>query len=683
MGKLRETITVVAVALATGGAVGCSTSFWQREPEEQTIPPDSASPDSRGFPGFGSGVTPPPPVRLSTLITAERTPPPISGGGLAVQPDGKLAAIADPDRDVVYLVDTDTLLVRSVTLAKGSEPGRVVLDGSGGAHVALRSSGAVVRIDIATAAVTAETKTCIQPRGVAYDAEHDAVLVACADGQLVSLSAAKHAELSRVFVAIDLRDVLVSKTGERWVSRYRSAELLRVNADGTIAGQTGPLPSQSIRFEVIETSERSGDSVSSGGPRNVVMSPALAWKTVSGPDGKPIMLHQQSQDDEVTISAAGGYGGGCATITQAGITMYDGRGKAGRSMGLGGAALAVDIAVSSNGRWLAVAKPGAYLRGEQPSIEVVQASLSTSVETDGGVAQPSGPSFPGTGPALDGGGFVPPPDLSPEQSCATGWGEGFDMQATGVAFDENDRLYVFSREPAQLRIYESQSGSSDNFPSFFEAQAVNLSVTSMRDTGHELFHTDVGTGLACASCHGEALDDGHVWNFKDIGPRRTQNMRGGLSKTLPLHWEGDLPTFDNLVDEVMTRRMGGFVVEHKYADALAKWLDKQPAMTLGGSDREASARGKKLFESPEVACATCHSGEMLTNNQTVDVGTGGKFQVPTLHGVALHGPFMHDGCAQTLTDRFDAPCGGGDKHGKTSQLSKAQIADLVAYLQSL
>ena len=35
-------------------------------------------------------------------------------------------------------------------------------------------------------------------------------------------------------------------------------------------------------------------------------------------------------------------------------------------------------------------------------------------------------------------------------------------------------------------------------------------------------------------------------------------MRGGFLSTLPLHWEGDLPTFKQLVDEVMTRRMGGF-----------------------------------------------------------------------------------------------------------------------------
>jgi mono/diheme cytochrome c family protein len=618
---------------------------------------------------------------LSTLITAEHTPPPISGGSLAVQPDGKLVVIADPDRDFVYLVEPDTLFVRTVTLATGSEPGRVVLDEHGGAHVALRSTGAVVRIDLRTAAVTAETKTCSLPRGVAYDAAKGAVWVACSDGQLISLSSADHKELSRSFVALDLRDVVVSKTGERWVSRYRSAELLRIDDDGTIARQTGPLVAKTTRFDFNQTASGPSGGKGSGGPREVEMSPTLAWKTVRGADGTPVMLHQQSQDDEVVISSSGGYGGGCATITQAGITQYDSEGNAGASVGLGGAALAVDIAVSHSGRWMAVAKPGAYLRGEQPSVEVLSASLSASIVTDAGISDSELPT--GKDPFADAGTFTPPPILSPGQTCATGWGEGFDMQATAVDFDDEDRLYVFSREPAQLRIYESQSGRSDTFPSFFETLAVNLNPTSVRDTGHELFHTDVGTGLSCASCHGEALDDGHVWNFKDVGPRRTQNMRGGLSKTLPLHWEGDLATFDKLVDEVMTRRMGGFVVEHKYANALAKWLDKQPSLALVSTDPAASARGKKVFDSAEAACATCHSGETLTNNQTVDVGTGGKFQVPSLHGVALHAPFMHDGCAQTLTDRFDGPCGGGDKHGKTSQLTKPQIADLVAYLETL
>ena len=72
----------------------------------------------------------------------------------------------------------------------------------------------------------------------------------------------------------------------------------------------------------------------------------------------------------------------------------------------------------------------------------------------------------------------------------------------------------------------------------------------------------------------------------------------------------------------------------------------------------------------------------MTDNATVDVGLGGAFQVPTLVGVVLRDPYMSNGCAATLSDRF-GPCGGGDKHGHTSQLSASDIADLVAYLKTL
>jgi hypothetical protein len=45
---------------------------------------------------------------------------------------------------------------------------------------------------------------------------------------------------------------------------------------------------------------------------------------------------------------------------------------------------------------------------------------------------------------------------------------------------------------------------------------------------------------------------------------------------------------------------------------------------------------------------------------------------------------MHDGCAATLRERFTDPtCGGGDRHGRTSELSPAQVDDLIAYLMSL
>ena len=57
-------------------------------------------------------------------------------------------------------------------------------------------------------------------------------------------------------------------------------------------------------------------------------------------------------------------------------------------------------------------------------------------------------------------------------------------------------------------------------------------------------------------------------------------------------------------------------------------------------------------------------------------------QTPSLLGVAWRAPFMHDGCAPTLADRFDPAC-GGDQHGDVSALSDADLGALVAYLETL
>ena len=90
-----------------------------------------------------------------------------------------------------------------------------------------------------------------------------------------------------------------------------------------------------------------------------------------------------------------------------------------------------------------------------------------------------------------------------------------------------------------------------------------------------------------------------------------------------------------------------------------------------------------LFNDPtRAACASCHAGSTFTNNATVDVGTGRAFQVPSLVGVGTRGPFMHDGCAKTLADRFDETCGGA-RHGNIRGLTSTDVSDLVAFLQSI
>jgi mono/diheme cytochrome c family protein len=246
------------------------------------------------------------------------------------------------------------------------------------------------------------------------------------------------------------------------------------------------------------------------------------------------------------------------------------------------------------------------------------------------------------------------------------------MEPIAVAFDGSDNVVVQSREPALLVL---RGGVT-----------ITLSTQSRLDTGHRVFHSNAGGFLACASCHAEGNDDGRVWDFTCAGKRRTQSLQTGLRGTEPFHWSGDETDFSKLMNDVFVGRMSGPSLATDQTDALFGWIDAQPRpLRTAAADPAAVTRGQALFSDPaQAACATCHAGAKFTNAKTVDVGTGGAFQVPSLVGVGSRGPFMHDGCAKSLQDRFgDAACGGGDKHGVTSSLTPGQISDLVAFLNTI
>jgi cytochrome c peroxidase len=133
---------------------------------------------------------------------------------------------------------------------------------------------------------------------------------------------------------------------------------------------------------------------------------------------------------------------------------------------------------------------------------------------------------------------------------------------------------------------------------------------------------------------------------------------------------------------VFTLRMAGGEVPVGADQALGRWLDRIAPPSGVVADAQAVARGRALFEAEEQGCSGCHGGPLLTNNALLGVGTGGAFKVPSLLGIGARAPYMHDGCATTLRDRFGM-CGGGDLHGHTSQLTSGQIDDLIAYLESL
>src|SRR6266542_1474841 len=144
------------------------------------------------------------------VVVANPPPPAVSGGTLLILAQGHRAAVADPERDHVVIVDLDQLAVTAtIALQKGDEPGRLVEDGSGLLHVVLRGSGAVATIDPTAGKELGRQLVCGDPRGIAYDAVADNVLVACVGGELVTLKSMTGEQVRRLQLDTDLRDVVI------------------------------------------------------------------------------------------------------------------------------------------------------------------------------------------------------------------------------------------------------------------------------------------------------------------------------------------------------------------------------------------------------------------------------------------------------------------------------------------
>jgi hypothetical protein len=573
-----------------------------------------------------------PPPQIPATVTKAATPvPPLSGGTLLALADGSAAA-ADPERDQVYLVDLDHSTVRTVALQAGDEPGRLVEDAAGNVHVALRRGGAIATIDTMAGTVTARQSVCSAPRGLAYEAGADLVHVACSGGELVSLPAAGGAAKRTLTLDQDLRDVVLGPNGKLLVSTFRKAEALVVEADGTVSERLQPGSGLVPSIRAMQS-----------------RTPSVAWRMVSldSAAGSVIMLHQTGVTDEVDASS-GGYAGpmGCGGIVQTGVTVL----APGAAMpphvasGLSRVSLAIDVALSPTGDTIAMAVAGNAAIPAMPTI----------------VTEPIGEVM--AGPAIPCGAPVTSMESPPAG------------QVVAVSYTRSGVLLAQTREPAALWRGDT-------------ATTIDLAPDSRADTGHLIFHANAGGGLACASCHPEGGEDGRVWNFVCAGARRTQSIRGGISPTAPFHWDGSEKSFSRLMDDVFSGRMAGPPLSEDQKTALQTWVDTIPALPVkAGLDAAAVARGQTLFNDAKVGCATCHAGTLLTNNATVDVGTGQPFQVPSLRGVSWRAPFMHTGCAATLADRLspaNATCSGGDLHGVTSTLTSAQLGDLAVYLQSL
>ncbi len=621
------------------------------------------------------------PTDVRPALSAPVKPPPITGGTMIVAAQGTTAVASDPERDSVVFVNigVNAHVVAVVPLEHGDEPGRLVEDDAGRIHVALRAAGVVATLDPVEHRVTDRRAVCAAPRGITLVAP-GSLAVACADGKVVFLPAAGGAATAVLQLEPDLRDIVVSG-GTLAVSRFKTAELLRLDAQGAVVRRDHP---SAVMGQHLLPTTNPNELNSEGQQAPASFHPVVAWRTLSAPNGDVVMVHQRAIDEVINVvpPSMGGssYGGGqfgCTGVSQDGVTVLGLDGKT-LDVTFNGPPLPVNAALLGDGS-VAIAHAG--LTDETAPRPFVM-FVGNPSEGDAPVATPgAAPGVTPTGVSIVslpiGGAPTIEGEVRPDPGCQSPRSIMLQQQAFTVAVARGPgsrSLVLQTRQPSTIVVIDDYFQGSQRTVSFDDGATL--------DTGFQLFHSDSGGGIACASCHPEGAEDGNVWTFSDSGARRTQSLESGLAQTAPFHWEGDLPSVNSVMSRVFVGRMGGVNQSPPRLAALRDWLFAlRPPRPMRSADDPAVVRGQALFES--AACTSCHSGPVLSNNHNADVGKGRSLQVPALLGVAYRAPFMHDGCAKTLFDRFDPACGGGELHGRVAELGDPEIADLVAYLESL
>ncbi|CAN5659201.1 hypothetical protein BH09MYX1_BH09MYX1_64860 [soil metagenome] len=583
-------------------------------------------PSSRADGGLDGGTplqTTGAPILGDTVSQAD-PPPPIFGGTLLVTGDDRFAVAADPDRDLIHLVDlTSSKLTASITTGAHSLPFRIVEGTSDIVFVTLRGAGALTAIDVASARAKWTADVCTEPRGLDFDSSNGHVLVACETGDVVTVDGATGETLDRVAVGVTgLRDVFVEPDGF-WVSDFRSARVIHVAA-GTVV--------DSLKTDDYFVKSNQGD---------------FAWRTRRLGPNRFLLSHQLAQTGNLKVEGAG-YGGPCGSSVESMLSVIAIGQMFPTTTSLVASSLPVDVAVRDDGKEYLVALPGNATSPVLPQFAFVAAGAPSALDCE--------PVAEGTP--------VPP---SPAR---------LDAQIVAAAYTHAGIGIIQSREPARLYVLDR------NAPHAVKT-TIELSAISRRDTGHLLFHANTGHAIACASCHAEGGDDGRTWILRkpmQAIPRRTPSLRGTLAGTAPYHWNGEEPSLDALFTDVMRERMRGPVLDAAQSEAFARWLERlPPPMRTPPSDVSAATRGQELFLGAGK-CTNCHGASGIPSEGSFDIGKDDPMQAPSLTGVRFRAPYMHDGCASALEQRFEPQC-GGYAHG--GALSGPQIADVLVYLKTL
>jgi YVTN family beta-propeller protein len=221
-------------------------------------------------------------------------------------------------------------------------------------------------------------------------------------------------------------------------------------------------------------------------------------------------------------------------------------------------------------------------------------------------------------------------------------------------------------------------------------------------TARQSFQGQIG----CATCHIDSTFDGLTWDLEPDGfgrdivdNRPIEDLRG----TEPFKWNGGNPS---IPVECGVRTEKYFWRSENYDDLTLADLSFYVLNLPSRPNRwrlpnhelsPAQERGLEIFErkvdkfqkpiTEFNRCSYCHSGPKGTIQKSFDVGTrkatdnSGLLDTPQLTNIALTAPYLHDGSAHTLEEIWTV-YNPEDKHGRTNDLTKDELNDLIEYLRT-
>jgi hypothetical protein len=205
------------------------------------------------------------------------------------------------------------------------------------------------------------------------------------------------------------------------------------------------------------------------------------------------------------------------------------------------------------------------------------------------------------------------------------------------------------------------------------------------DTCHSSGHANAGFLVPPLSDRPGNVDVSHVVfsALADDGVANPVNIPTlrGVAQTAPYGRDGRTASLREFVRDVIVTEFEGAEPAPWLLDGLLAYLRQLRPPPLPALDA-ATARGAALFRRPGAsgpACAACHLPSAgFVDRLAHDVGTGGRFDTPSLRETADAAPYGHDGRFADLAvavAHFDRRHG----HGFT----EAETADLLAYLEAI